>query len=809
MRAPIRFVYRNLVFGRDLDDVWAVYRLELRSYAGLTRSHKRDLLADLAGMAYGLEADFSLLRIGRGWSVDDYRAGCEAGLGRGRGHAGLLAALLDRHADALAHRGGERPEVYLCVRLADRERGDSSAGVASWLDGARRAVGWGDPVRLGQARLDRLVTEAGAVGRRVADYLACAPAAGHELMWLISRSFTRSLGEPRVAERFRPQALVVEGPDEHAYVPLEADVLRLMDTPIEIGARSLRIEGEQGSSHQAFLCLGALPEEVTFPGRQAELMFAPLEALPFPVDAALHARHVPNQEAVRLVRRRIVDADHAYAEESRGDHGPSADSAERPRAARELEVYLASAERPPLLRAQLSLCVSGRDEAELEERVERLRREYAPVELHRPLGDQLALFCSHLPAQRAAVAHYDDYLTLEQFGAMVPVATHAVGAETGPYIGHTLSGSRQPVLFDPTEASRTARAPACLLAGTLGSGKTMLLQLIAYQAFLQGSLVCDIDPKGDHRLDRLPGVAERMEIVELVAGDACRGLLDPLRIGPAEAREDLAAGFLFGLLPEPVRPEWQTELRLALRTVCADGGRSCELVLRELERSGTTGAELARALAVHAGSGLAGLGMAPADRAVDEPGGRQVTSLRIRNLVLPLPGTNRADLSEEERVGQALLRLLAVYALRLTAADPSTHAVLGFDEAWVLLADSAGRALVDRISRLGRAQNVTPLLATQVLGDTRELDGLIGAAFCFGVETEREAERALRLLQLDADDARARRQLTGFRRGRCLFRDYQGRVAPMQVDLVDPELLDALDTTPVAGRPDGASALPA
>jgi AAA-like domain len=354
------------------------------------------------------------------------------------------------------------------------------------------------------------------------------------------------------------------------------------------------------------------------------------------------------------------------------------------------------------------------------------------------------------------------------------------------------------VLFDPTEASRTARAPACLLAGTLGSGKTLLLQLIAYQAFLQGSVVCDIDPKGDHRLERLPGVAERMEAVELSSDEACRGMLDPLRIGPPETREDLAAGFLLSVLPEPVRPEWQTELRLAVQTINADGGRSCQRVVRELERGSPAAREVGRALAVHAAAGIARLGFAPADGTVEEAGARQVTSLRIRNLTL-LPGIPRSQLSEEERLGQTLLRLLAVYARRLTSADPTRHAVLGFDEAWVLLADSAGRALVDRISRLGRAQNVTPLLATQVLGDAHELEGLVGALFCFGVETDAEAEQALRLLHLDADDERLRRQLTSFRRGRCLHRDYQGRVGPMQVDLVDPELLAALDTTPRPG----------
>ena len=335
-------------------------------------------------------------------------------------------------------------------------------------------------------RLEALLVEEAKAEARIADYLDCEPAASHELQWLIRRAFSRSVWEPVCDERFAPQALVIEDGDQLVYRPLERDLLRLFDCPIELRGRSLAIESERGASHQALLCLGALPEEVPFPSRQAELMFAPLEALDFPVDACLHARHVPNRDAVRLVRRRIVDADNIYAEESQGDHGPSANSAYRPQAARELEEYLTSGERPPLLRAQLSLCVSAPSEEELEERVERLRHEYAPIELHRPLGDQLALFCSHLPGQAAGVPDYDDYLTVEQFGAMVPVATHAVGSEAGPYIGYTLSGSRQPVLFDPTEASRTSRAPATLLAGTLGSGKTLCMELVAYQAFLAG-----------------------------------------------------------------------------------------------------------------------------------------------------------------------------------------------------------------------------------------------------------------------------------------------------------------------------------
>jgi hypothetical protein len=286
-----------------------------------------------------------------------------------------------------------------------------------------------------------------------------------------------------------------------------------------------------------------------------------------------------------------------------------------------------------------------------------------------------------------------------------------------------------------------------------------------------------------------------------------RGMLDPLRIGPDDTREDLAVNFLLSILPEPIAPEWQTEIRLAVQAVTARGARTCGAVIEELDAGGEPARAAGRALGIHARSGLARLGFADATPDVSAAGVAQVTSLRIRNLTLPLPGTPRAELLEEERVGRAILHLLAVYALALTSRDRRRHSVLGIDEAWVLLADGAGRALIDRISRQGRAMNVVPLLATQIIGDAGELEDLIGATFCFGVETEREARAALRLLQLDEDDGELVQRLLGFRRGRCFMRDYGGRVSPVQIDLVDEALLRTLDTTPdpVEGRDDAAA----
>ncbi|MGA8745573.1 MAG: ATP-binding protein, partial [Solirubrobacterales bacterium] len=101
----------------------------------------------------------------------------------------------------------------------------------------------------------------------------------------------------------------------------------------------------------------------------------------------------------------------------------------------------------------------------------------------------------------------------------------------------------------------------------------------------------------------------------------------------------------------------------------------------------------------------------------------------------------------------------------------------------------------ERIARLGRSQNITPILATQMLGDAEELEPLVGALFAFGVETEVEAHKALTLVRLDADDQAQIQRLIGYRAGRCYLRDFAGQVAPLQID-PPPWLLGELDTTP-------------
>ena len=263
-----------------------------------------------------------------------------------------------------------------------------------------------------------------------------------------------------------------------------------------------------------------------------------------------------------------------------------------------------------------------------------------------PSGEQHRLFLASLPAATFPLPEYTEHLLPDQVGAMVPHAISHAGSRIGPYIGYTLTGSRSPVQFDLAEACQQSRPPTCLLAGSLGSGKTICLELAVWQAFLQGSgPIVDIDPKGDHRLEALPGVAEAIETIELSGEERYRGLLDPMRVGAEETREDLTYNFLVSILPAPVKPEWQTQLRLAISEAAAAGARSCGEVLARMSASSS-------AEAMRGGAGDRGARSRRACQARPRPRRRgdrrgrrrQVVSLRIRNLTLPLAGTARSEL---------------------------------------------------------------------------------------------------------------------------------------------------------------------
>jgi AAA-like domain len=616
---PLRYARRNVLIGPG-GEAAALYGAEAVSYPFAPLAEKWGLLRRLERFGHLAGADFSIWRVQRAYPAERYAAELAGAADPLHGDPGAWRRYLEGHEARLGELESSLPQVYVAVSLGER-----GAGHLRSLGRARRRLeeiaGVGAPRPLSRSELEELAAAERRCFERLAGLLGLRRTSATELQWLLRRASCRGLSEPFLEESWQPDALLVrDGEGAPGYEPLGHDLWRLCNAPMSEDPGeppSLAIEAEEGRSYQAFLCSGSLAEEATFPG-PAELLFAPFEDAGFPADAVLHARWIGNREALGQVRKRILDAEHAWREQAEGAQaGPGWQAESDRELAREYEAVLQSSAHPPMLRAYLGVAVGAADRTELERRVEALRERFGEVRLHRPRGLQHRLFFEHLPRTDAgAVSDYLQQVTIEQLGAMVPTATAALGSHTGPYIGHTPSGARRPVRYDPTEAPRTARPSAVLLAGTLGSGKTLAAQAIAYGAERRGSLVVDFDPKPDHNLEGIPELEGRVEVVELSGDVEHRGKLDPLAVGLPELREELASSYLLELLRDPP-PAWENAIDRAVRDAVRAGERSLMCVVERLLASeAPADHEAGEALEVLADFGLARLGFAPLGEAV-------------------------------------------------------------------------------------------------------------------------------------------------------------------------------------------------
>jgi hypothetical protein len=799
VKAPIEYAHQNLLIGSN--NYAGLYRLNTVSYPFLSSSDKRTWLSRLARFAFSVGADFSLYRVTRAYPASSYPAQAMAMLDARHQDPENWRALLETHKNHLEGLQSFLPEIYLAITLpGEFTKKTTTTGL---INQGRRlvenALGVASPMPILASQLETLVDEEDRAFHRASAILPMERATVRELQWLFRRAECRGLEEPGLEEFWKPNALIVDTPEGGmGYQPLKHTIERLMNGSIEEDSNGLVVESEAGKSYQAMLGLGALPEESLFPGG-AELLFTPLEGVDFPVDVVMHCRWIGNADARSKVKRRIIDADVAFGEQMTSEYGPMSLSVEENRLlARELNAYLESNERPPLLDMSISLACWATTPGERSKRVETLRHRYGRVELHLPRKLQESLYYDFLPrADVGRVRTYADILTVEQFAALMPIGTHEAGSARGAYIGRTVTGGRRPIKFDITEASRTGRPPSILAAGSLGSGKTIFAELLAIQAERRGSIIVDFDPKPDHNLENVPELAKRgVQVIELAGKEEYRGLLDPLTVAPDGLREDLAASYLIELLPASP-PVWETQIRKAVKEVLTQPEPGCLKVIEHLLNTKSSDAQAAgEALEVWSDTGLARLGFGNGVLIQDHVR-KPVTTIKAPGLSLPAPGV-LVPSSPSERIGLATLKLIAAFTMRLVQGDRSVHKVVLFDEAWFLLASSDGRNLIDRLNRMGRSENATLILATQGLVEVGDIENLIGTRFIFGQETVTNAKRGLEILGMDHEDRGLIERVRGYRRGRCLMRDIHGRVAELQIDPVSHELLEILDTNPKA-----------
>jgi energy-coupling factor transporter ATP-binding protein EcfA2 len=367
----------------------------------------------------------------------------------------------------------------------------------------------------------------------------------------------------------------------------------------------------------------------------------------------------------------------------------------------------------------------------------------------------------------------------------------------------------EPVHLDPLRAALVDYPTGISITGTPGKGKTTLANYMTYLMRLRGAWVAYVDPKKEALgMTQLPGLG-RVQIIDL--DETYEGLLDPFRV--ENDRSDsalLAADLCRQFLP----PYLARQVEAVLITASDEESQAPRPSMHGLVDRLARHHDPAVQQAAHT---LGAIGRYPLARLCfarsEIPELQMDEALTIiqfgRKLNLPESDKPAEHYDIGERLSLGLMHMVTALVSRLRdlgGANQPKAVVL--DEAYTLTNTQRGQFLVERLARTGRSKNTTVLLVTQNAADllNEKIRNCLSSVFAFGSQDEEEVRAVLRLLGVEESDANLRR-IRNLESAECVFRDLEGRVGRIAVELISEELANAFSTTP--GDQDAPAALPA
>jgi hypothetical protein len=784
---------------------WAYYRLPTHAYE-FTTPLEREALAinnTVALAAIRLPDTEAHLRIAhRTYPAAEWAARLDATSDGGPGWRDYLDEMY-RHVWA---KDFWTKEVYLGVRLGQRGmRAQLSGGMFSQFinayRGGEQALGLTDEA-VSDAELARWTEQSERLGRALSSSAMHAQhATSYEIAWLFRHTLAGTVGDP-------PPSAV------HRRRWGTGEIEALLEGQVENGRTMLRLEHPAGESFVASLSFSRFPDVMSFPDGEPWLHFA--DSLPFPVEVSSRMRLIPPAKASKDVGRKLAHARDMDAHIREAGVDLPLALAEQLEAARMLEHGITK-ERLPFVYGWHRLSVTAPTRELCQRRVEALVEHYRDIgiDVVNSTGDQFSLLCESLPGDRVRLSSYVQRQPLYTIAGGVPTATVDLGDRPmggldsgdgwmGPYIGETLGRARSIVHFDPLLAATRNRPTAVAITGEPGGGKTTLALLMIMQLALRGVTVAVIDPKGD--AESLVGVlaARGRKARVLPLGSAAPGLLDPFSFGDDLAEKRTMATETLRLLLPRMSEERESAMIQAVAAVAGRDRPSLGKVVRHLEQAEDPASRnLGAVLRSMSEMRLARLCFAPSGgQRIDAAG--WTTVFTLAGLTLPDTAVSRDDFSYEQRLSVALLYLVSQFARRLlNGMDRRLPKAIFLDEAWAITSTPEGAKLVPEVSRMGRSRNTALILVSQNAGDllSEQVTNCISGVFAFRSSERVEVGNVMALLGVENSEEH-QVALRGLGNGECIFRDLEGRVGRIGIDLISDEMRQWLDTNPTRSRPD-------
>lgn len=379
-------------------------------------------------------------------------------------------------------------------------------------------------------------------------------------------------------------------------------------------------------------------------------------------------------------------------------------------------------------------------------------------------------------------------------------------------IDEAIMGSKNLVLFNATVANKedvagkVTKNPHVIITGATGQGKSYLAQMIFLHTAQQNVRVLYIDPKRELRQHYLKVVSDpeyarkfplrkkQIEETNFVTLDSSvkenHGVLDPIVILDKEGASSTAKNMLLYLLKNAteIKLDQTTALTEAISQVIAkrEAGEVVgfnQVIEALIDSESDEVQSVGRYFKAIIQNSILELAFSDGDVAglsYEE----RVTVLEVADLSLPKDGSDH--ISDHESNSIALMFALGAFCKHFgERSDDETVEI--FDEAWVLMQSSEGKAVIKSMRRVGRSKYNVLMLVSQSVHDAENDDDTTGFGTIFSFYEKSDREDILKHVGLEVTPKNLE-WIDNMISGQCLYYDVYGNLNMISIHNIHPDI---------------------
>lgn len=819
---PVAYFEENLIFNHD-KSVWAVYEIDSYVYDHLSDQQKIDRLITQASFLALLTDRFHLLWLPRSHDITEHHERLKERLNGpmkkwGNKFINTMAEYLNNNYNSVDGANNADYRAYIAVYLPKNDSKDLVEQVESiavelknLLLHPKRFIenlsGLNEPEIYEHEFQGYLIKER-QIFDRLSRKMKIKRATHGNIEWLLKRSFWWGITEPplRSADEdgWNPKKTKGERGGLRTFLYDSRQVLTLSEGDIDAShPRRIKItqphDGKEKQVFQAFLTLSELPENMDMPG--SEWLYS-AATLPFPVQMSIKIEVLEARDALKKLSKKKMDIDNQVKNIHEANAQVPLDLQEKQDRALYLEDEYKKRKNPTFI-THVTFGLYHTDLNMLKSNVKIIQdhyRDFGNIHVELPAGDQWLLFNDFIPGSPLYVSDYIQRLPPETIAAGMIGATQTLGDGKGLYIG-TTGLLQNPVFVDMRHASQINRSPSFSITGTLGGGKSVLMNLLGYHNSISGGKTLLFDPKGErsHWPDMLPELNGQIQVATLSASPEDVGKLDPfVMLSNIEDAKEAAMDILSYLGSVKTNSIQYSYISHSVIKVASEPNpylKKCIDVLFEMGQTRHEAAILAEVLNSFTELSFAKLLFGNGEQKTIKMN-YALNILQIQNLKMPALEKLPESYSLIEKMSIAAMYSIGRFMDEFIYFDRAIFTLAELDEAWAILATQIGKEMANRTIRTGRSLNGGLGIATQNPTDMAgELAGNIGMKFAFRDSDTTKIKDTLSYFGLE-DTQDNIDMIKNLQNGQCLMQDIYGRIGVLTVDVVFQHLYDCFDTRP-------------